>query len=969
MYPGMRSTVAHCGGGDRHPASRKPGGWSGLLGLVLAVLALLWSITPAPAQQPPLLESLSQQQLKQQMKSAPSGVDEPIEPPATAPEAPAPTSPIQETPSAIEQKVTETLNVITLEDKIREQVVQSELQQFGYDIFKEVPTTFAPVTDLPVPPDYIIGPGDTLVVQIYGKLNVEYRLVVTRDGRVLVPELGPIEVGGLRFDDVRELLRQRFEQQIVGAKAVTTVGALRTIRVLVVGDVVKPGDYTVSGLTTLLNTLMTTGGVKRTGTLRNIELKRAGQKIASLDLYDVLLRGDTSGDAQLQQGDVIFVPPIGPTVGIAGEVQRPAIYELRYETTLKEVIALAGGLLPTASLADAHIERIQDGSRYTLIDAPPLNSARGLALRVEQGDIVRVFPVTRAMDDVVLLSGHVLRPGGFQFRKGMRVSDLLPSPKILLPNADTSFGLLRRENPKTRRIQISYLDLESILRRPGGSRDLLLAPRDEVIVFDLKQARAQHLAGLVQDLRTQAEPGRYPPMLVEVKGNARYTGTLPLAAGARLLDVIGLAGGALPGSDMDYGLVARRRHTQGRLEFLAFSLDRARQAPNTSENLLIFPEDTVYLFAYEGDRSGIAKDLDQMIQQTPYGQAAPVVFVSGQVRHVGRYPLEPGMRISGLLRAAGGLLEEAYGLSAELTRYELLEGEYHAVEHRQIDLAEVARDEGGGLILQPHDQLVLYRKPNWRDKASVVLRGELRFPGEYPIQQGETLCQVIERAGGLTDGAYAFGSVFIRERVRKQQQEALDRIQENLDDLLVNLALSQGVDNDKKVPAGVGGGRQDLDKVISTLKKVKAVGRMVIDLKRAMTCDSEANFVLQDGDQLFVPPMLDEVTVVGEVYYPSSHLYRKSLNSQDYVGLSGGVTVLGREDDTFVVQANGEVVSVRGGDWKNGSGKVTVTPGATIYVPLNVDRMNRLEWAQSWTQVLYHLGITAASLNVVGLFK
>lgn len=965
MHPGMRSIVAPCGQGGSARPSPQPGGGNRFRHLALAVLILLWSVAPALAQQLPLLDSLDQMQRAQQMKAAPSGVDEPIKPPVIPPAAPAPVTP--ETPSVIEKKVTETLNVITLEDKIRQQVVQSELQQFGYDIFQQVPTTFAPVTDLPVPPDYILGPGDTVVVQVYGKLNVEYRLVVTRDGRLLVPDLGPIEVAGMRFDEVRELLRQRFEQQIIGAKAVATMGALRTIRVLLVGDVVKPGDYTVSGLTTLLNTLMTTGGIKRTGTLRNIELKRAGQKVASLDLYDVMLRGDTSGDVQLQQGDVIFVPPIGPTVGIAGEVQRPAIYELRNESTIKELIALAGGLLPTASLADAHIERIQDGSRYTLIDAP-LNSPKGLALRVVQGDIVRVFPVTRAMDDVVLLSGHVLRPGGFQFRKGMRVSDLLPSPQILRPNADTSFALLRRENPKTRRIQVIYLNLESILRRPGGPGDPLLASRDEVIVFDLNEARAQRLAGLVQDLRTQAEPGRHPPMLVEVKGHARYTGTLPLAAGARLLDIIGLAGGALPGSDLDYGLIARRSYTNGRLEFLAFSLDRARSDPSSVENLLIFPEDTLYLFAYEGKRTDyIEKDMDRLIQQTPYGQAAPVVFVRGEVRYPGRYPLEPGMRVSGLLRAGGGLLEEAYGLSAELTRYDLLEGEYRVTEHRFIDLAEVAATADGGLILQPHDELVLYRKPNWREKASVTLRGEVRFPGDYPIQQGATLCQVIQRAGGLTDGAYPFGSVFIRERVRKQQQEALDRIQGNLDDLLVNLTLSHGVKNQEKVPASER--RHEIIETIKQLKKSEALGRMVIDLKRAVACDSEANIVLQDGDKLFIPPMLDEVTVVGEVYYPSSHLYRKSLNSQDYVLLSGGTTVLARKDHIFVVQANGEVVSVRGGDWENKAGQVTVTPGATIYVPLNVDRMNDLEWTQSWTEIIYHLGLTAASLNTIGVFK
>jgi protein involved in polysaccharide export with SLBB domain len=931
------------------------------------IAVLLSGIPLVHAQQLPLLDSLSEQQLIEQMKAAPSGEDEPIATPVIPPTVQPPTSPVEEQPSAIEQSVTETLNVITLEDKIREQVVQSELQQFGYDLFQEVPTTFAPVTDLPVPPDYIIGPGDTLVVQVYGKLNVEYRLVVTRDGRLLVPELGPLQIGGMRFDEVSELLRDRFDQQIVGAKAVTTLGALRTIRVLVVGDVVKPGDYTVSGLTTLLNTLMSTGGVKRTGTLRNIELKRAGQKIASLDLYDVLLQGDTSGDVQLQHGDVIFVPPIGPTVGVAGEVQRPAIYELRNETTIQEVMALAGGLLPTASLADAHVERIEEGNRYTLIDAP-LNTAKGLSLRVAGGDIIRVFPVTRTMDDVVLLSGHVLRPGGFQFRKGMRVSDLLPSPRILRPNADTSYGLLRRENPRTRRIQVRYLDIESIFRRPGGPGDLLLAARDEVMVFDLNTARAQRLAGLVRDLRTQAEPGRYPPMVVEVKGHARYTGTLPLAAGARLLDVVGLAGGALPGSDTAYGLVARQSHTNGRLEFLAFSLDRAGQAPLTAENLLIFPQDTVYLFAYEGERTGlITKDMDRMVQQTPYGQAAPVIFVRGEVRHPGRYPLEPGMRVEELLRAGGGLLEEAYGLSAELTRYELLEGQYRVADHRQIDLAEVVADASGGLILQPHDELVLHRKPNWREKASVTLRGEVRFPGEYPIQQGNTLCQVIQRAGGLTDGAYPFGSVFIRERVRKQQQEALDRMQNNLDDLLVNLSLSHGVGNADKTPAGER--RQELIKVINQLKKAEALGRMVIDLQRAMTCDTEANIVLQDGDQLTIPPMLDEVTVVGEVYYPASHLYRKSLSSEDYVALSGGTTVLARENHIFVVQANGEIVSVRGGDWENRAGDVSITPGATIYVPLNVDRINRLEWTQSWTQVIYHLGLTAASLNTIGVFK
>lgn len=928
------------------------------LGLWLALAAR------SAAELPPILEPLADKQLTAQMQAAPSGEDEAAASPLTLMEPDASAAP-EAPPSAIEQSITEKLNVITLEDKIQKQVVQSALEQFGYALFQDAPNTFAPVTDLPVPADYRIGPGDTLVVQIYGKLNVEYRLVVTRDGRLLVPELGPIQVGGLRFDEVRELLRERFDQQIIGAKAVTTLGALRTIQVLVVGDVAKPGNYTLSGLTSLLNALMNSGGVKRSGSLRKVELKRAGRRIGQLDLYDILLRGDTSGDMPLQHGDVIFAPPIGPTVGIAGEVQRPAIYELRGETRVSDLIELAGGLLPTASLADAHIERIQDGSRYTLIDAP-LNRPQGLRTRIQDGDIVRVFPVTRSMDDVVLLSGHVLRPGGFQFRPGMRASDLLSDARQLRPNADSAIGLLRREDPASRRIQVRYLRIGDILRHPGGANDPPLAPRDELLVFDLQQNRAARLAGLVQDLRTQAEPGRYPPMLVEVKGQARYTGDLPLAAGARLLDVIELAGGALPGSDQDYGLVARRHHTNGRLQLLSFSLTRARAAPQTPENLLIYPEDTLYLFSYEQPRSGlISQDMDRLIRQTPYGEAAPVLFVEGEVRFPGRYPLEPGMRIAGLLRAAGGLREEAYGLSAELTRFALRAGEYRMLDHRHVDLA-ATDDPAGGLILQPHDRLVLHRKPNWRETASVSVRGEVRFPGDYPIQHGETLCQVVQRAGGLSSGAYPFGSVFIRERVRQQQQQALDRIQDNLDDLLVNLSLSHSANNAEKTPAGER--RQDLLKVIKQLKKTEALGRMVIDLPRALDCGSEANIALRDGDKLYVPSMLDEVTVVGEVYHPTSHLYRNGLSSADYVALSGGATVLARQDHIFVAQANGEVLSVRGGDWEHSAGDVSITPGATVYVPLNVDRINSLELAQSWTKVLYHLGITAASLSVVGLF-
>jgi protein involved in polysaccharide export with SLBB domain len=218
------------------------------------------------------------------------------------------------------------------------------LKPFGYDLFDGMPSTFAPATDVPVPAEYVVGPGDTLEVLLIGNTKGRYALVVGRDGRVNFPELGPIAVSGRRFDAVREELQARVRQQLIGTEATIGMGELRSIRVFVLGDAETPGSYTVSGLSTMTNALFVSGGVKKSGSLRRIELKRRGTTVGTLDLYDLLLKGDTSADQRLLPGDVIFVPPVGATVGLSGEVRRPAIYELKNEVTAAELLELGGGL-------------------------------------------------------------------------------------------------------------------------------------------------------------------------------------------------------------------------------------------------------------------------------------------------------------------------------------------------------------------------------------------------------------------------------------------------------------------------------------------------------------------------------------------------------------------------------------------------------------------------------------------------
>ena len=221
------------------------------------------------------------------------------------------------------------------------------LEPFGYSLFdREAGITFEPAVDLPAPTQYVLGPGDNLEVQLFGNENSEYFLESSREGTLNLPAIGPIVIGGLTFAEGRTVISERVAEQMIGVRVSVTLGELRSIRIFVLGDVERPGSYAVGGLSTMTNALFQSGGVKTIGSLRSIELKRGGETISTLDLYYLLLRGDTSGDARLEPGDVIFVPPVGDTVSIGGEVRRPAIYEILGGETIADAIQASGG--PTA---------------------------------------------------------------------------------------------------------------------------------------------------------------------------------------------------------------------------------------------------------------------------------------------------------------------------------------------------------------------------------------------------------------------------------------------------------------------------------------------------------------------------------------------------------------------------------------------------------------------------------------------
>lgn len=940
-----------------------------LLAICLCAIATLHATKPLQAAESRIGVLLPEQQQRQRAVIAASGLGdaEPLE------ASEVPTTILKkevlvrlEEPSVLEKNAEESLAPITLEDQILEQNIDAELELFGYNLFTGLPSTFAPVEGIPVPPDYIVGPGDSFILQIFSATDVQYTLVVTREGKLLVPEIGDLQVAGLTFEEAKVLITETITQSRLGVKVVVTLSNLHSIQVMIVGEVVQPGSYTVSGLSTLVNTLITTGGIRRTGTLRDIQVKRSGRVVAQLDLYDLLLRGDSSNNIFLRQGDVVFVPPIGRVVSVAGEVVRPAIYEIDDEETVADAIQLAGGLLPTADPRKTQVERVQASGSYTLLQAS--TATDGAFLPIKSGDLIRVFPVLNKMDNVVLLEGNTLTPGGYQWRAGMRVSDLIDDLSTLRQSTDFSIANIQRENSTTKRMEAKYFNLNSALRYPGSSGDPILEPRDRVVVFDVAGKRSAQLGSLVQKIKMQAS-GSDLPAVFTLRGAVKHGGDFPLAAGQRLLDVIGLGGGINKGVDRNYTLIVRTDATTNAIEFIGVSLTKALASPEGDHNPRIQPGDRVYLFDSHSNRSSlISGDLELLRKQASYDDMARVVEISGSVASPGRYPLLPGARLEDLIRAAGGLAEDSFGMAATLARQEALDGEFSRT--KQIPVSLMSSDvmvNGLNLVLQPYDHLVVRQKPEWITKPKrVTISGEVLHPGTYEVDKRETLCGLVQKSGGLLENAYLFGTVFTRESVRKREQEAIDRIHRQIDDLLAEVHLSPGFDKDTKMP--VNQSTYDTFRVIQQLKPEKAVGRMVIDMEKAVKrCDETYDVVLEDGDKIMVPAYQEEVSVVGQVYFPASHQYRTDRSALDYINLSGGTKELAQHEHLYIVQANGEVMTGRSiastWGWLGQPNNVKVTPGSTIYVPLSVDRINGREFAQSWVDLVYKLTLSAASID------
>ena len=723
----------------------------------------------------------------------------------------------------------------------------SELKPYGYELFRQDPSTLRPDTYIPVPDSYLVGPGDQIHIQLIGKDNNEYLLEVSRDSTLSIPGLGSFPVSGLTFDELKRDLLKRVKRQLIGVEAFITMGELRSIQVFVLGEVEQPGAYSVNALATMTQALMYSRGINEMGSLRNISLKRKGKIIGKLDLYELLNEGNTANDLRLKPGDVVHVPAKINTVSVLGSVARPSIYELKKEKQLSQVLSLAGNALPNTDFNAVHVERVEDNENKLL--TLDLSTETGKKFTVQNGDIITLNEVLERQQNVVHLKGEVLKPGKYSWRPNLRISQVIPNLKILKPEADPEYIVVKRVDPKGYEVSV-----ESV------------------------------------------------------------------------------------------------------------SIRKALQGENSEDNILLQPMDEIYVVSHDKNRLlQIKPVINELIKYSDSGEAIPVVKISGQVEGPGRYPLEKNMRVADLVNASGRLMESAYILEAELTRFNTSQGSDRNIEHIKINLANaLAGDKKDNILLKSHDLLNIKEIPLWKEDEIVQLYGEVRFPGSYAIRRGESLKQLLARAGGVTQYAYPEGAVFIRADLKKREQERLDTMARNLESELAAIALSRSADPTQVTDLSSANG------LLNQLKGAEAAGRLVIDLKALLDESNEGAIILRDGDELFIPSQMQEVSVIGQVYHSTSHLHKDGLSVENYVDLSGGMTNKADEDNVYVIRSNGAVQAAKNG-WDED--ELLIHPGDTIIVPLDADRISNLKLWTSISQIVYQLGLSAAAWNTVGIFK
>ena len=492
--------------------------------------------------------------------------------------------------------------------------------------------------DLPAGPDYVLGPGDTLIVNMWGGVSNRLDRIIDRQGQIELPEAGTIMINGMTIIQAQEAIQKTLSTQFQNEHVEISLGRLRSVRIYVVGDVQRPGGYDVSSLSTPLSALYAAGGPTSRGSLRILKQYRGNQLVREIDLYDFLLKGVRSNTDRLLPGDTILVPPVGPQVTVEGIVHRPAIYELNGEHDLSQVLNLAGGTLITASLKQINVSRIVANQKRIMLSlelpANPAELGQKLAdFKVQGGDDVVISQILPYNQQAVYLEGHVYRPGRYPYKDGMTVTDLLHSYQDVLPEPADHAELVRLMPPDFKPETISFNLHDALI----GNDSFLLEPFDLIRIY-----------------------GRYEidSPTVTIYGEVLRPGNYPMSQGTTVAGLVRMAGGF------------KRSAYRDEADLSSYVIENGQKVLVNHSNVAIEK-------ALEGDASAdvLLKpgDVVSIRRLAGWQDIGASVTINGEVVHTGSYGIENGERLSSVLRRAGGFREGAYAPAAVLERVQVRE--------------------------------------------------------------------------------------------------------------------------------------------------------------------------------------------------------------------------------------------------------------------------------------------------------
>lgn len=746
---------------------------------------------------------------------------------------------------------------------------------YGENLFQNAPSTFTPLENIPVPSSYVLGPGDELRLRVWGQVNFNANLRVDRAGDIFVPQIGAIHVAGLSISDVQPHIHDAIARVYRHFELLVDVGQIRSIEVYVTGEARRPGVYTVSALSSMIDTLFASGGPSVQGTMRDIELRRNGQVVTTLDLYQFLIHGDKSHDTRLQPGDVIFIPAVRREAAVMGSVRHPAIYELLPGETLEQAIADAGGLTETASQVRVSLERNAAGGRQA---AEIKLDTSGMSTALRDGDVLNVLAMVSRYEKTVTLRGNTANPGRFAWHEGMRLSDLIPDREALITRdywwKRVQMGLPGQE--------FQPMPMLSSLRQPTEPADMrnlrTTANRNQ----GENSATAEGKPEFSSDDAYQQFGGSGEP----VSGNAGATSAQAAAVAAKEQH------SAQTGSSQAT-LAEEEQDT------------RSSQGPRTEIRLTIPEIDWSY---------AVIERMDPITLKTKL------------------IPFDLGKLV---------------------------------IDH----------DSSQDFELQPGDIVTIFSQadihvPIDEQTKLIHLEGEFVHAGTYSARPGETLRDVVRRAGGLTPNAYLYGSVLTRESTRVQQQR---RIDESVHEMTLqmqrgNLALAASPATTPQDLAGMSAAQSSERQLIDELQQIRANGRIVLQFKPNSTgLDSIPNLKLEDGDTFTIPSVPSTVNVVGAVFNQNSFVYQPGEDVRSFLDLAGGPNSNADRKQMFVIRANGAVLSrtVVKSAWDDAFLHLKMYPGDSIIVPEKSIKPSLLRGLIDWSQVFSQFAFGAAAINVL----